>query len=202
MSDSSNWFAAEKVGAFAAVIAAMVAGFALYVAYEQLVSGNRAWLTPQEMAFEQPAKSGDPILLKGRLSVVLLKLENVGNEPARNVVHSIEVRTVTPQQYTDTEFMARSFGKNMGGANCSAVTPSERGVTVFPKTSHGVRIRIEPQDVNKIIDGTKFLVLSGCFAYIAMNEIRRTGFCRFFDPTDNGPPETWKPSICVGDYAD
>ena len=199
-----NWITAERIGAFATVIAVIVAGFALYIAQNQLVSNQRAWLAPQGLVFEKHINSEEPIIKRDRRTVVLLKIENVGNEPARNVVHNIAINTITPQQYVDTAYLERIFVKIMGGAKCSAIKPNQSGMTIFSGTqnSRALRIPIPATNVNEIIDGKEFLVVMGCFAYISSNNVRRTGFCRFFDPTDKGPPGTWKTSVCVGDYAD
>lgn len=80
----ANQLSLDRITAAAALGAVSVSGLALWIANEQLVSGNRAWLSPGDIVVEkafQPGKSQE----------IYLTFGNTGNSPALKVTRDIKL---------------------------------------------------------------------------------------------------------------
>ena len=191
----SHRFAAEKVGAFAAVIAAisaviaaMVAGFALYIAHEQLVSGNRAWLAPGDIVVEKPFQPGSG-------QEIHLTFGNTGRSPALKISRDIKL---IPLPRKDIGNRAAIKTAIESATDCMFLKPNVAGFATYPSAQLDSknRIFVNAADIDKFLAETHYLVVAGCFAYETMDGDHISEFCRFLDFNEGYGPTEWLSTIC------
>lgn len=162
----------------------IVSVYQAYVAHETMISDGRAWLYPENFAFQQIIAGSGDIDFN-----VVGDSENVGKEPAMGVLFNhpdaglIKVSGTNPEYFNiPTSDMCE--GSSNWGSHTQAAG------TVFPdeKWSYERTVEISelpaPQaDVANIMAGTEIIYLRDCAAYETYNHVHTSAFC-FYDMFD------------------
>jgi hypothetical protein len=164
-------------------------------AQDNMVASQRAWIGPRN------AKSVTGPELEKNLDVVV-EYQNTGREPALETIFDAEVFVATKEE--DDSGAVSSRINNFIGKCKVKWTPMKKGV-VFPSGGTGSAYELtKTLDVSEIdqdvVDGSKSIIVDGCFVYKSAGGIRRSSFCYFFTGKKT-KPTNW--SICeVGNDAD
>ncbi len=127
---------------------------------------QRAWVGPTVARVDGPIEAGKPV-------TVVVEYANTGREAAVNLASGVDLIAAAPKEEVKLQAL---FQK------CSAAAPAG-GLVVFPSNGAGVHqmaTTMKPELSDKeLADGTKVLVVSGCFVYrsAGSDAVRHTYFC-------------------------
>jgi hypothetical protein len=164
-------------------------------AQENMVASQRAWVGPRN------AKSATGPELEKNLDIVV-EYQNTGREPALETIVDSELFVATKEEDDSGAVTNRV---NDFTAKCRIKwDPTKKGV-VFPSgntsSAYELTRTLDADEIDQeVLDGSKTIILDGCFVYKSAGGIRRSSFCYFFT-SKKTKPTNW--GICaVGNDAD
>lgn len=80
----------------------------------------------------------------------------------------------------DPDVVEKQEGEKL--RRCMTVGESDRGGIVYAgDQSYSSEIRIKPEDVDDgVLDGRKYVLITGCYAYSTLQKMHHASFCFFF----------------------
>ena len=165
-------------------------------ARESMIANQRAWIGPRN------ARS-DNVPEVGKELSIFLDYQNTGREPAIETVYDVEAFVSSEE---DDKSGALGGKVNAFLDKCKIMWRPAPAQVIFPNigglgSSYALKKTLRAEDIDQeIVDGHKFIILTGCFVYKTVNSIHRSSFCYYFKAKQM-LPGNW--NICtVGNDAD
>jgi len=162
------------------------------ISRDNVISTQRAWVGPRNARSESAPEVGKPL-------TVYMEYQNTGREPAIETTYDFDF-FAGEQADPAVDQRVLTFQNQ-----CMTRWTPNRANVVFPSglggTSYTLSKEISSDIIDdKVLDGSKTLVLAGCLVYKTTNTIHRTTFCYFYSAKST-KPANW--NICgTGNFAD
>ena len=192
-----------NVLAVATIMLAVFAGLAYCATIDNLKRTQRAWLAPIGADMAGPVEVG-------RALRVNILYENVGKEPALDVTRAVPqwgTFPIPPNIHGEAWLPSVPAIKN---DSCDGLTPRSGRETVYPSSSREAYksliyvFNAEPHPfvTENFINMKETFFVFGCFAYRTFNEVHKSAFCLYVQPTPDDRPEYWTFRFCpTGNHA-
>lgn len=202
---SSRFDKALAIGtAVFTAILAVVGALALRETKKALEHSQRAWVVPTGAKIDGPVEVGKVLRLK-------VLFENVGKEPAINMIHGWTWRTIniSPNAHGEPYLDRDNVAWPRLDADACKVSVAERdGRPIYPTGRYeDIRYTFTGGEAGQIpqslLDRKTTIVVFGCFKYEAFGKERLSPYCLYFQPHRTRPIESWTFEFCpYGDKPD
>lgn len=193
-------FNANQVMALFTIALAGISYCGLRDAQQAFIASTRAWIVPLGVRFDGEPKAGLNVRLK-------IAYENIGKEPAINVIHianwtgktfPVTVDALgmpyidTPNTHWPPHFSCESF------SNASKNTRA-----IYPGTKYeDIRYIFNgPPLPQTVVDGRESFLVYGCFVYSTFGKERSSPYCYYLQPKRGEPIVKWTFEACPGGTA-
>ncbi len=165
---------------------------------DTLMANTRAWVAPQGAMFDGEITVGSNLRLK-------VLLQNVGKEPALNLVHfRAPAPIIFPIEYDAKQMPYIDFHNVPWPKNITCNFPIEKirdGRTVYPGVEYSELYYIFnsgpkflPQRFADKLDG---LIIYGCFYYESFGQVRKSPYCYYTLPSRELPMKSARFEPCM-----
>lgn len=171
----------------------------------QLITGSRAWVAPIRAEYAAPGE-----LRPNDLMQVKLFIRNPGNEPARNVIHSMNYDVVTvPKNSHGQVWFEEKWSENKTCIPASSPPPPDSPLMIFYPSGDGdpdtiilntftgpglpasffwpVNLRERPHQT---------VFVEGCFSYRTAGIDAWSKYCFYAHPEPSKRPDKWRLESC------
>lgn len=157
------------------------------IARETLISSQRAWLAPMNVAIEAPYANGNEMKF-------VVYYQNVGREPAINSRWAIRLLSVIASPLNPPS--------DLGSSNadlCKIAEVSQSRTSNYPSDAAQYKLyysRTMKEPIGKIISGNEIAYIEGCFRYETYGITRESRFCFFWISTESKNWQEWEWRFC------
>jgi hypothetical protein len=152
---------------------------------------GRAWLAPRGFAQVPPNFTAH----LSEYTEATLKIENVGKEPALQVVERIFPIALPTSDWNNKVSMIAAIQSSMPWHECRNMPLQPSGRVIWPGQTAGYVVGFSKEATSKINAGTHFAMLAGCIQYETLHERHWSEVCVILERV--AQEDRWRADDCI-----